>query len=50
MLISLKHRLAFLTVPQTGTTAIEAAFRKHSQIIFPGSTKIKHTNAGMPPW
>lgn len=45
MLISLKHRLAFLAVPKTGTTAIEAAFRKHSQITFRGSTKIKHTNA-----
>ena len=45
MLISLKHKLAFLAVPKTGTTAIEAAFRKHSQITFRGSTNIKHTNA-----
>ena len=42
MLISLKHKLAFLAVPKTGTTAIEAAFRKHAEITFRGPANVEH--------
>lgn len=45
MLISLDHRLAFLAVPKTGTTAIEAALRKHADIVFRGPPGIKHMAA-----
>ena len=45
MLISLDHKLAFLAVPKTGTTAIEAALRKHADIVFRGPPGIKHMNA-----
>ncbi|MFN3291860.1 MAG: gamma-glutamyl kinase [Gemmobacter sp.] len=45
MLISLDHKLAFLAVPKTGTTAIEAALRKHADIVFRGRPEIKHMNA-----
>ncbi len=45
MLISLKHKLAFLAVPKTGTTAIEAAMHKHADIVFRGDPKAKHMPA-----
>jgi hypothetical protein len=45
MLISLKHKLAFLAVPKTGTTAIEAALAKHATISFGGPARIKHMSA-----
>ncbi len=34
MLIFLKHKLAFLATPKTGTTAVESALRRHAEIIF----------------
>ena len=42
MLISLKHKLAFLAVPKTGTTAIETVLRKHADIVFRYDPKAKH--------
>jgi hypothetical protein len=45
MLISLDHKLAFLAVPKTGTTAIEAALQKHADIVFRGPPGIKHMTA-----
>lgn len=45
MLISLKHKLAFLAVPKTGTTAIEAALAKHATISFGGPARVKHMGA-----
>lgn len=45
MLITLKHRLAFLAVPKTGTTAIEAALKSHASISFNGMAAVKHMRA-----
>lgn len=43
MLIFLRHRLAFLAVPKTGTTAVEMALRPKAEVIF--SRNRKHINA-----
>lgn len=45
MLISVKHKLAFLAVPKTGTTAFEAALSKHATISFGGPARIRHMGA-----
>jgi len=45
MLISLAHRIAFLAVPKSGTTAIEAALKQHSDIVFKKHPKVKHISA-----
>ncbi|QFT59034.1 hypothetical protein FIU94_09360 [Sulfitobacter sp. THAF37] len=43
MLIFLRHRLAFLATPKTGTTAVEMALRPRAEIIF--SKNRKHVTA-----
>jgi hypothetical protein len=43
MLIFLRHRLAFLATPKTGTTAVEMALRPRAEIIF-GKNR-KHVTA-----
>ena len=43
MLIFLRHRLAFLAVPKTGTTAVEMALRPKAEVIF--SRNRKHIKA-----
>lgn len=45
MLISLEHQLAFLAVPKTGSTAIEAALSPFCDIIFTKNPQIKHMTA-----
>lgn len=45
MLVSLQHKLAFLAVPKTGTTAIEQALRPDADIILRGNPQVKHMNA-----
>lgn len=39
MLIFLRHRLAFLATPKTGTTAVEMALRPQAEIIFARNRK-----------
>lgn len=43
MLIFLRHKLAFLATPKTGTTAVEMALRPQAEIIF--AKNRKHTPA-----
>ena len=43
MLIFLRHNLAFLATPKTGTTAVEMALKPHADIIF--TKRRKHLNA-----
>lgn len=43
MLIFLRHRLAFLATPKTGTTSVEMALRPNAEIIF--SKNRKHVTA-----
>lgn len=45
MLISLKSNLAFLAMPKTGSTAIEAAIGPMCEIRFEGHPRVKHMNA-----
>ncbi len=45
MLISIEHRLAFLAVPKTGSTSIEAALVPHCDISFGKNPQIKHMTA-----
>jgi len=45
MLISIEHRLAFLAVPKTGSTSIEAALAPHCDISFGKNPQIKHMTA-----
>lgn len=42
MLISIEHRLAFLAVPKTGSTSIEATLAPHCDISFGKNPQIKH--------
>jgi len=42
MLVLWKERLAFLAVPKTGSSAIEAALAPHAALIFQGPPQIKH--------
>ncbi|NQZ72993.1 MAG: sulfotransferase family 2 domain-containing protein [Dinoroseobacter sp.] len=46
MLIFLHHRLVFLAVPKTGTTALEDALSAHSSIVLRGPPAVRHMNAG----
>lgn len=46
MLIFLHHRLVFLAVPKTGTTALEDALSAHSSIVLRGPPEVRHMNAG----
>lgn len=43
MLIFLRHKIAFLATPKTGTTAVEMALRPRAEIIF--TRNRKHTTA-----
>ncbi|WP_316013212.1 gamma-glutamyl kinase [Roseobacter sp. HKCCA0434] len=42
MLISLKARVAYLAVPKTGSTAIEAALAPHCDVVLSGHPQLKH--------
>ena len=39
MLIFLRHRLAFLATPKTGTTAVEMARRLRAEVVFAKNRK-----------
>ena len=45
MLVMLKARLAYLAMPKTGTTGLQAALRKHAQIIFTRNPQQTHMHA-----
>ena len=45
MLVMLKARLAYLAMPKTGTTALQAALRGHSQMIFTRDPRQIHLHA-----
>lgn len=45
MMILWKEKLAFLAMPKTGTTAIEAALRPHADIDFHNPPNVKHMSA-----
>ena len=42
MLISVKYGFTFLAMPKCGSTAVEAAFRRYSDITFGGMPNLKH--------
>lgn len=42
MIASLKHRIAFLAMTKTGSTAIETALRPHAEIVMSGHPGLKH--------
>lgn len=42
MLVFYKAKLAFLSVPKTGTTAYEAALRPHADLVISEPTMLKH--------
>ncbi|MEP4248782.1 gamma-glutamyl kinase [Tateyamaria sp.] len=42
MLVFYKAKLAFLSVPKTGTTAYEAALRDHADLVISEPTMLKH--------
>lgn len=44
MLIFLKPRIVLLSVPKTGTTALEQALAPHAEIVFRARPEIKHLN------
>ena len=39
MLVFLRHKLTFLAVPKTGTTAVEMALKPHAEIVFAKNRK-----------
>ncbi|MEO0999887.1 MAG: hypothetical protein AAFW69_04670 [Pseudomonadota bacterium] len=45
MLVSIRHRLAFLAMTKAGSTAVEAALAPHCEISFGGDPRIKHMTA-----
>jgi hypothetical protein len=42
MLISTRHKLAYLALPKTGTSSLEAALEPHCDIRYVGSPRVKH--------
>ncbi|MDQ7776954.1 MAG: hypothetical protein Q4615_14315 [Paracoccus aminovorans] len=44
MLIFVKPRIVLLSVPKTGTTALEQALSERAEIAFRGRAEIKHLN------
>ncbi|MFO7855490.1 MAG: gamma-glutamyl kinase [Paracoccaceae bacterium] len=42
MLISVRRRIAYLAMPKTGTTAVEAALAPHCDIVFGKAPSVKH--------
>lgn len=45
MLVSTQHRLAYLALPKTGTSSLEAALSPLCDIRFVGSPRVKHMTA-----
>lgn len=45
MIVSLRHRLALLAMPKTGTTAVEAVLAPRCDLVFGGDPRVKHMTA-----
>jgi hypothetical protein len=42
LLVSVRHRLAYLAMPKTGSTAVEEVLRPRADLAFGGDPRIKH--------
>lgn len=47
MMVFARHSLAFLAVPKTGTTALEAALRPHASLEVSDPPHLRHMNRGV---